>query len=134
MRGVERGNGESVSDVTGGLKPSVVLVDDSKEVRTLVRRLLELRALVEATLDFPEEDIDAEDRLQSQARLGHLREQLRRALEQARQWNFDEADIYSAMASCYLKTNKKAEARQMVRECLQRNPNNVEANRLQKQL
>jgi len=37
------------------------------------------------------------------------------------------------MASCYLKTNKKAEARQMVREALQRNPNNVEANRLQKQ-
>ncbi len=55
------------------------------------------------------------------------------ALEQARQWNFDESDIYSAMASCYLKTNKKAEARQMVREALQRNPNNVEANRLQKQ-
>jgi len=56
------------------------------------------------------------------------------ALEQARQWNFEEADIYSAMASCYLKTNKKAEARQMVRESLQRDPNNVEANRLQKQL
>jgi tetratricopeptide (TPR) repeat protein len=56
------------------------------------------------------------------------------ALEQARQWNFEESDIYSAMASCYLKTNKKAEARQMVRESLQRNPNNVEANRLQKQL
>ncbi len=56
------------------------------------------------------------------------------ALEQARQWNFEESDIYSAMASCYLKTNKKAEARQMVRESLQRNPNNAEANRLQKQL
>jgi serine/threonine protein kinase/cytochrome c-type biogenesis protein CcmH/NrfG len=56
------------------------------------------------------------------------------ALEQARQWNFEEAEIYSAMASCYLKTNKKAEARQMVRESLQRDPNNVEANRLQKQL
>ena len=56
------------------------------------------------------------------------------ALEQARQWNFEEADIYSAMANCYLKTNKKAEARQMVRESLQRDPNNIEANRLQKQL
>jgi tetratricopeptide (TPR) repeat protein len=56
------------------------------------------------------------------------------ALEQARQWNFEESEIYSAMASCYLKTNKKAEARQMVRESLQRNPNNTEANRLQKQL
>src|SRR5438876_2689530 len=56
------------------------------------------------------------------------------ALEQARQWNFEDSDIYSAMANCYLKTNKKAEARQMVRESLQRNPNNAEANRLQKQL
>jgi serine/threonine protein kinase/cytochrome c-type biogenesis protein CcmH/NrfG len=56
------------------------------------------------------------------------------ALEQARQWNFEEAEIYSAMANCYLKTNKKAEARQMVREALQREPNNIEANRLQKQL
>jgi Flp pilus assembly protein TadD len=56
------------------------------------------------------------------------------ALEQARQWNFEDSEIYSAMASCYLKTNKKAEARQMVRESLQRDPNNVEANRLQKQL
>lgn len=56
------------------------------------------------------------------------------ALEQARQWNYEDSDIYSAMASCYLKTNRRAEARQMVRESLQRNPNNAEANRLQKQL
>jgi uncharacterized protein HemY len=56
------------------------------------------------------------------------------ALEQARQWNPDIADIYSAMATCYLKTNKKAEARQMVRESLLRNPTNAEATRLQKQL
>jgi serine/threonine protein kinase/tetratricopeptide (TPR) repeat protein len=56
------------------------------------------------------------------------------ALEQARQWNIEASEIYSAMASCYLKTNKKAEARQMVREALQRDPNNAEANRLQKQL
>ncbi len=56
------------------------------------------------------------------------------ALEQARQWNYEESEIYSAMASCYLKTKKKAEALQMVRESLQRNPNNAEANRLQKQL
>ncbi len=56
------------------------------------------------------------------------------ALEQARQWNFEDSDICSAMATCYLKTNKKAEARQMVRESLQRNPSNAEANRLQKQL
>ncbi|GAC1568436.1 MAG: hypothetical protein NVS3B14_17630 [Ktedonobacteraceae bacterium] len=56
------------------------------------------------------------------------------ALEQARQWNTDASAIYSAMASCYLRTNNKTEARHMVREALQRNPNNPEANRLQKQL
>ncbi|HVB75571.1 MAG TPA: protein kinase [Ktedonobacteraceae bacterium] len=56
------------------------------------------------------------------------------ALEQARQWNTDASAIYSAMASCYLRTNNKTEARRMVREALQRNPNNPEANRLQKQL
>jgi len=56
------------------------------------------------------------------------------ALEQARQWNFDSSEICSAMATCYLKTNRKAEAREMVRESLQRNPNNTEASRLQKQL
>ena len=56
----------------------------SQLVHGLADQLLDLRALVEATLDFPEEDIDAEHRLQAEARLGDLREQLRRALEQAR--------------------------------------------------
>jgi Tfp pilus assembly protein PilF len=56
------------------------------------------------------------------------------ALEQARQWNPEVSEVYSAMASCYLKTGKKDEARQMNREALQRNSNNPEANRLQKQL
>jgi tetratricopeptide (TPR) repeat protein len=56
------------------------------------------------------------------------------ALEQARQWNPDESSIYSAMSTCYLRTNNKTEARRMMREALQRDPNNAEANRLQKQL
>ncbi|HEY6540392.1 MAG TPA: tetratricopeptide repeat protein, partial [Ktedonobacteraceae bacterium] len=56
------------------------------------------------------------------------------ALEQARQWNPDEASVYSAMATCYLKTKNTAEARRMMREALQRDPKNAEANRLQKQL
>jgi len=56
------------------------------------------------------------------------------ALEQARQWNPEVSEIYSAMASCYLKTGKKEEARQMIRDALQRNSNNPEANRLQKQI
>ncbi len=56
------------------------------------------------------------------------------ALNQARQQSPDNSDIYSAMASCFLKMNKRAEARQMVRESLQCDPNNVGANRIQKQL
>lgn len=56
------------------------------------------------------------------------------ALEQARQWNPDESTIYSAMATCYLRTNNKTEARRMMREALQRDPKNAEATRLQKQL
>lgn len=56
------------------------------------------------------------------------------ALEQGRQWNPDDASIYSAMATCYLKTKNLTEARHMMREALQRDPKNAEANRLQKQL
>jgi serine/threonine protein kinase/cytochrome c-type biogenesis protein CcmH/NrfG len=56
------------------------------------------------------------------------------ALERARQDNPDVDEIYSAMATCYLKMNKKDEARQMVRQSLMINPGNTEATRLQKQL
>ncbi len=56
------------------------------------------------------------------------------ALEAARQLSPDVANIYSAMAACYQKMNKKAEARQKVREALQIDPNNAEASRVQKQL
>lgn len=56
------------------------------------------------------------------------------ALEQARQANSDADEVYSAMATCYLKMNKKAEARQMVRQSLMINPGNNEATRLQRQL
>lgn len=56
------------------------------------------------------------------------------ALERARQVGPYAPQIYSAMATCYLRMNKKLEARQMVNETLQRDPNNAEAIRLQKQL
>jgi cytochrome c-type biogenesis protein CcmH/NrfG len=56
------------------------------------------------------------------------------ALERARQVGVNVADIYSAMATCNLKLNKKAEARTLLNEALQRDPNNAEALRLQKQL
>jgi len=56
------------------------------------------------------------------------------ALEQARQRDSDSADTYSAMASCYQKINKKADARNMLSEALRRDPTNLEALRVQKQL
>ena len=54
------------------------------------------------------------------------------ALEQARQSSSFVASIYTAMANCYLKLNKRDEARQLVNETLQRDPNNVEALKMQK--
>jgi serine/threonine protein kinase/Flp pilus assembly protein TadD len=56
------------------------------------------------------------------------------ALEQARQRDSAVGDIYSAMASCYQRMNKKNEARDKVREALQLDPQNAEALRVQKQL
>ncbi|HLZ62324.1 MAG TPA: protein kinase [Ktedonosporobacter sp.] len=56
------------------------------------------------------------------------------ALERARQAGPHAPVIYTAMAACFLKMNKKVEARQMVIETLQRDPTNAEAIRLQKQL
>ena len=51
----------------------------------LVKQLIDLRMLVEATLDFPEEDIDAVDREHARARLAGLRADLAHALAQGRQ-------------------------------------------------
>lgn len=53
-------------------------------INTLVAQLVELRALVEAVIDFPEEEIDASDRLQAVDRLSRLFTSVTRALEQSR--------------------------------------------------
>lgn len=58
----------------------------------------------------------------------------RSALERARQAGLQVPALYSAMASCYLKMNKKAEAKQMIHEALNLDQSNAEALRLQKQL
>lgn len=55
----------------------------SRVIEDLVRQLVELRMLVEATLDFPEEDIDATDRADARGRLEKLSAHVERALEQA---------------------------------------------------
>ncbi len=57
----------------------------SHEVRALVERLVELRALVEATLDFPEEEIDFLEKTDAHGRLEAIDAALADLLERARQ-------------------------------------------------
>lgn len=57
----------------------------SEAVHALERDLIELRMLVEATLDFPEEEIDAVDRVHARERVQQLRENLEKLLARARQ-------------------------------------------------
>jgi tRNA modification GTPase len=57
----------------------------SREVETLRQQLVSLRMLVEATLDFPEEEIDFLERAQARERLSALTVQLNTVLAQARQ-------------------------------------------------
>ncbi len=57
----------------------------SEVIEGLAKRLVELRMLVEATLDFPEEEIEVSDREHAQERIGQLRGDLARALERGRQ-------------------------------------------------
>jgi cytochrome c-type biogenesis protein CcmH/NrfG len=56
------------------------------------------------------------------------------ALERARQIIGYQLEIYTAMATCHLKINQKADAGQIVNEILQRDPHNAEAIRLKKLL
>jgi YidC/Oxa1 family membrane protein insertase len=59
--------------------------DFSRRVDALVDGLTELRAHVEACIDFPEEEIDPADRNAQRAKLVALREALDRLLDEARQ-------------------------------------------------
>lgn len=57
----------------------------SQQVHALVAQLIELRMLVEATLDFPEEEIDFLERSDARGRLIAVRESLEALMAQARQ-------------------------------------------------
>jgi tRNA modification GTPase len=59
--------------------------DFSAAVQALTDRLIELRMLVEATLDFPEEELDPLDRADARRRLAEVRDELAAALSRARQ-------------------------------------------------
>jgi len=57
----------------------------SEVIGNLAKRLVELRVLVEATLDFPDEEIDQVDREDARGRLRHLQEDVRSSLARGRQ-------------------------------------------------
>ncbi|NEN76134.1 tRNA uridine-5-carboxymethylaminomethyl(34) synthesis GTPase MnmE [Pelistega sp. NLN82] len=57
----------------------------SQHIHTLVDSLINLRMLVEATLDFPEEEIDFLEAANARGKLAHLREELEGVLAQATQ-------------------------------------------------
>jgi tRNA modification GTPase len=56
----------------------------SERIAELLAQLVELRMLIEATLDFPEEEIDPVDRYDARVRLQGLREAVARSLLQSR--------------------------------------------------
>jgi tRNA modification GTPase len=57
----------------------------SREVQALLQQLVHLRMLVEATLDFPEEDIDFLQKADAQGQLARLRQTVATVLQRARQ-------------------------------------------------
>jgi tRNA modification GTPase len=57
----------------------------SRELHTLRDALIHLRMLVEATLDFPEEEIDFLQKADAQGQLSRLRQQLQQVMQRARQ-------------------------------------------------
>jgi tRNA modification GTPase len=59
--------------------------DFSKEVDSLMQQLVHLRMLVEATLDFPEEDVDFIEQSDARGQLDALRERLAAVLQRAGQ-------------------------------------------------
>lgn len=59
----------------------------SQAIRGLVRDLIQLRMLVEAMLDFPEEEVSAPDVARRDEQLGALREELQQILNLAQQGN-----------------------------------------------
>lgn len=57
----------------------------SEQIRTLSDSIVELRLMVEATLDFPEEEIEFLEKYQAHARLGNIETHLKNILEQSKQ-------------------------------------------------
>ena len=72
--------------------------DFSREVYGLVQALVDLRALVEATLDFPEEEIDPLRDTDAVQRLATIRADLERILSRARAGRMLQAGLHVVLA------------------------------------
>lgn len=70
----------------------------SATVRALVAQLTELRALIEAMLDFPEEDVDSLHRKDAQARLTRLRAALEEVFAKSRRGSLLRSGIHVVLA------------------------------------
>jgi tRNA modification GTPase len=57
----------------------------SREVEALAQRLIELRTLVEATLDFPEEEIDFLEKADARGRLARIAAEVEQVIDRTRQ-------------------------------------------------
>jgi tRNA modification GTPase len=70
----------------------------SSAVESLVSRLIELRALTEAMLDFPEEEVDALHRNEAERRLEGIRNALEDVVAKSRQGSLLRAGIHVVLA------------------------------------
>ena len=70
----------------------------STAIDEVVAQLTELRALVEAMLDFPEEEVDALHARDATSRLGHVREGLEEILARSRQGSLLRTGVHVVLA------------------------------------
>jgi len=70
----------------------------SAAIEVLLRQLIELRMLVEAALDFPEEDIDTVAPVDIAQRLGRLRQTIETALARSRQGSLLRTGLHVVLA------------------------------------
>ena len=70
----------------------------SREIRNLLDQLVELRALVEATLDFPEEEIDFLEAANAFGRLDRLQQKLDDIFDRARQGHLLQGGLHVVLA------------------------------------
>jgi len=72
--------------------------DFSHRIDAMVKALIELRTLVEAALDFPEEDVEFLEHAHARARLESVREQLSQVVAAARQGSLLREGIHVVLA------------------------------------